>query len=122
MTNISIIPKHANQTDPRQLLYHYPSMSAIRYAKLSSNFYHWKMVEIAEELARIQNMLLVPSPVLHWRKKQDIEEKHKIKIGKHMYYLVEPEKLTKSEKNKLKEYIEGLNEGKKREINFKAVI
>lgn len=80
------------------------------------------MVELAEELARVQNMLLIPSQVLHWRKKQEIKEEHKIKIGKHMYYLLPYENLTENEKNKLYEYIEKINNTKKREIGFKAVI
>lgn len=115
--SFSVLPQQKTFSDPRQLLYHFPSISAIRYSKLASEFYHRKMIEIAEEMARLNGRILVPSCCIHWKRKADIEEKYKIKIGKHMFYILEPSKLTDNEKSKLAKYIQDQNE-KTSEFSF----
>jgi hypothetical protein len=104
--DVSIIPNSVYQSDPRQMLYHFPSMSAVKYAKMASTFYHWKMVQTAEELVKIHGQYLIPSSCIHWKRKEDIDLKKKIKIGKHVYYILRLDEMTDKEKEKFYAYLE----------------
>lgn len=105
----SIVPVRRVR-DPRQLLFHYPSIPVVRYAQMAANFYQDQMLRLAEELAARQGFQLVPRICLSWRKKQEIAAERQVQIGKYSYYMVRPDELSRSEKEKLQAYIDELRE------------
>lgn len=107
--NKSIVPVR-RVSDPRQLLYHYPTMPVIRYAKLAADFYQDQLLRLAEDLAARQGFILVPASCLSWRKKQEIASERQVSIGKHSYYMMRHDEMTQSAQRKLQAYIEDLQE------------
>lgn len=105
----SIVPVR-NIRDPRQLLFHYPSLPVIRYAKMAADFYQDQMLRLAEELASRQGFILVPASCLSWRKKQEIAAERQVSIGKYSYYMLRSDEMSKSAKEKLQAYIDEIRE------------
>ena len=104
MTSFSIVPVRRVR-DPRQLLYHYPSIPVVRYAQMAADFYQDQMLRLAEELAHRQGFVLVPASCLGWRKKQEIAAERQVYIGRRSFYMLRPDELTKSEKEKIMDYL-----------------
>lgn len=109
MTNYSIVPQ-GRCRDPRQLLYHYPSIPVVRYAQLVAEFHHIQMLRLAEDIAHKQGFLLVPASVLHWRQKQEIAAERQVTVGKQVFYMMRKTELSKRALEKLQEYLEELRE------------
>ncbi|MED2258277.1 hypothetical protein ABEO98_21655 [Brevibacillus parabrevis] len=107
--NQSIVPVRRVR-DPRQLLFHYPSIPVVRYSQMAADFYQDQMLRMAEELAARQGFILVPACCLSWRKKQEIAAERQVSIGKHSYYMMRRDEMTKRAQEKLKAYIEQLQE------------
>ncbi|MBA4535501.1 hypothetical protein [Brevibacillus halotolerans] len=91
--------------DPRQLLYHYPDLSAQRYAQLVADFHHDEKLRMAERLAAGFGGMLVPSCCIHWRTRKGIPEERKVKVGYEVYCALKPEELTERTKEKYKVYL-----------------
>lgn len=108
MTTISIVPERKIK-DPRQLLYHFPSIPAQKYAKMVATFHHDQMLKMAEKLARGLGYILVPGCCLHWKKKQEFADRQ-INIGKFTYYTLKREEMTKQAYAKLMQYIQEIHE------------
>ncbi|WP_232700225.1 hypothetical protein [Brevibacillus daliensis] len=106
---ISTIYKAGREVnDPRQLLYHYPSLSAQRYAQLVADFHHDEKLRMAERLARGFGGILVPSSCVHWRIKKEIPEERKVKIGYEVYIALKQEEMTERTQEKYTSYLEEL--------------
>lgn len=105
----SVVPDGYRDKDPRTLLYHYPSMPKILYAKKMQEFCFFYALEAAEQVAHRQGFLLVPYECIHWsRKKMFSAEGRKIKIGRRSYFLLRPNELTVTEKEKFSRYLDEL--------------
>ncbi|MCM3593643.1 hypothetical protein M4D58_23765 [Brevibacillus borstelensis] len=107
--SISVVPNRRIR-DPRQLLFHFPSIPVVRYAQMAADFYHDQMLRLAEELAHRQGFLLVPASCLGWRKKQDIAGERQVSVGKRSFYMLRRDELTSKEWDKLQEYLEELEQ------------
>lgn len=118
---LSVVPKRRVK-DPRQLLYHYPSISAQRYAKLVANFHNDQMVKMAEEIANGLGFLLVPACCLHWKFKIDISGERKVQVGRFSFYMLKKSEMTKRAYQKFLDYIAEIqNEGEGNEKSSKAM-
>ncbi len=110
MTTLSIVPQRKIK-DPRQLLYHFPSIPAQKYAKMVATFHHDQMLKMAEKLANGLGYILVPGSCLHWKKKQEFEARQ-VNVGKFTYYTLKREEMTKQTLEKYLQYVEDIQSGR----------
>lgn len=103
----SIVPKNFKGKDPRALLYHFPSLPIVKYAKLMQKYSFNQALEAAESVANYSGYLLLPSACMHWQRVKNHFER-RVKVGKNTFYLMRDYELTRSEKNKLMNYIDDL--------------
>jgi hypothetical protein len=101
----SVVPDRKIK-DPRQLLFHFPSMNAQRYAQLVAEFHQDQMLRMAEQIAQGLGFLLIPSSCLHWKVKARIAAERKVNIGRCTYYMLKQEEIPKKSLEKFIEYIE----------------
>ena len=108
----SVVPAGYRDKDPRTLLYHFPSMPKVVYAKKMQEFCFWYALEAAERVAHREGYLLVPYECLHWaRKKVYAAEGRKIKIGRRSYFLMRPHEMTENEKKKFEQFLSEIKSG-----------
>lgn len=103
--NMSLIPNNYKNKDPRTLLYHFPSMPKVHFAKALTKFYNFKALEAVEEAAEKMGYILIPRVCMHWKRCRDYAESRKVKVMGKTYFMMKYEELTNGEKEKLKEYI-----------------
>ncbi|WP_175615914.1 hypothetical protein [Piscibacillus halophilus] len=106
---ISIVPKKFKTKDPRQLLYHFPNMPVVKYAKMMQEFSFIHALACAEDVAHKTGHILVPYSCMHWERKKKLIDM-RIKIGRNSFFLLKEYELTKTEKRKLEIYVEELEE------------
>lgn len=100
----SIVPP-GNDKDPRALLYHFPSLPIVKYAKMMQKYSFIQAVAAAEKVAHLSNYILLPSKCMHWQRVKKNNER-RVKVGKNTFYLMRLNELTKSEHQKLLYYID----------------
>ncbi|MBU8905585.1 hypothetical protein [Desertibacillus haloalkaliphilus] len=106
LENLSLIPDNYKDRDPRNLLYHFPSMPKVKFAKLMNKFYYFKALEAVEEAARKNGFILVPFQCMHWKRKKDYALDRKVKCCGRSFFMMKVSELTSSEKNKLIAFLE----------------
>lgn len=106
----SIVPNKFEDKDPRNLLYHFPSLPIVKFAKMYQEFSHYKQLKVAESMAKSFGCVLVPLECMNWKRRQKFGVDKKIKVGRNSYFIMQLNELTTLEKKKLKEYLEGLND------------
>jgi hypothetical protein len=102
----SIVPLDKIEKDPRNLAYFYPRMPVTKYAKMTNEYFFWRMVQVAEAVAKLEGKLLIPASCIHWERKKKLSERM-VSVFKQSFYLMTAAELTKNEKKKY----EGLNTG-----------
>lgn len=102
----SIVPDRENK-DPRQLLYHFPSLPAQKYAKLVASFHNHQMLVLAQNIANIFGCIPVPSSCLDHRVRKKYKDK-KCAVGKEVYYFLREEEIPKPSFRRFVEYVEDL--------------
>lgn len=108
---ISVIPKNYKHKDPRPLLYLYPNtINIVSYAKQMQTFAFYQSLEVAEDLARRQGFILLPWSCMHWQRAKEYGVDRKVKIGRKSFFLMKQDELTKSEKIKLQNYLDEINQ------------
>jgi len=110
----SILPEDYKSKDPRNLLYHFPSLPVVKYAKLMQTWSFYQALGVAEDLAHRQGYVLLPSFCMHWQRVQKHGPDRRVKIGRNSFYLMRLKELTKTEKNKLENHIEEVKNGEYR--------
>lgn len=110
LKEFDIVPYQKVKKDPRQLLYHFPSLPTIKYAKMMDVYSHNKAIKAAQDVANSLGYLLIPFPCVHQKraKKKELDNK-KIRIGRSPFYLFKIDELTTNEKTKLINYITDIN-------------
>lgn len=108
MLSYSVLPDTFKDKDPRTLVYHFPSFPVVKYAKIMQEYCFYKQLKVAEDIARKQGFILIPFECMHWQRKKLFGSDRKVKIGKNSYFMMQPNELTKSEEQKLNEYIKEL--------------
>lgn len=106
---MTIVPADKIQNDPQHILYHFPSMNAVKYTKLSQEYHFWRSVDVAEQTARMFGSLLLPARCIHWERKTRLASR-RIQIGKKSFYILKYEELTEIEWTKYKEEVAMVNE------------
>lgn len=102
----SVVPDGYRDKDPRTLLYHYPSMPKILYAKKMQEFCFFYALEAAEKVAHKEGYILVPYECIHWQRKKVLSAQgRKIKIGRRSYFLMRPNEMTENERKKFDQYL-----------------
>lgn len=109
----SILPKDYKSKDPRNLLYHFPSLPIVKYAKLMQTFSFHQALGVAEDLGHRLGYVLLPSHCMHWQRIQKNGER-RVKIGRNSFYLMRLNELTRNEKSKLINHIEEVQNGEYR--------
>lgn len=105
LQKLSLIPDGYKQKDPRALLYHFPSLPKVKYAKLIDKFYYYKALEAVENAAKKMGYILLPRQCMHWQRKKNYADRKVIILGK-SFYMMKREELTESEEKKLLDFIE----------------
>lgn len=103
----SIVPERKIK-DPRQLLYHFPSMNAQRYAQLMNEFHQDQLLRMAEQIAQGFGFLLIPASCLHWKFKGKIKEERKVTVGRMSFYMLKKDEIPQRSMEKYHEYIKDL--------------
>lgn len=112
----SILSEKFKDKDPRMLPYLYPtSLNVVAYAKQMQEFNFQQCLAVAEDIAHKQGLLLIPSSCLHWQRAKNFGYDRKVKVGRHSFYLLKLNELTKVEKIKLENY---LNEELQKDIKI----
>jgi hypothetical protein len=114
MEEYSLVPNQYKKKDPRSLLYHFPSLPIVKYAKLMQQFSFYQALEVAEDLANRQGYILLPWSCIHWQRAKQYSNDRKIKIGRNSFFMMQPSELTKTEESKLQHYIEETRDKKEK--------
>lgn len=96
---MTIVPENKVKHDPQKLLYHFPSISTVRYTKLVNEYSFWRAVELAERTAAMFGRQLVPARCLHWERKLKFQDRQ-LQIGKSSFYVLSLQELTINETQK----------------------
>ena len=100
--DFTLIPKDYKEKDPRTLPWLYPnSLNIVAYAKKMNEFSYYQMLEVAENLAKMQGFILLPWSCIHWERARNLGHDRKIKIGRKSFFLLKTDEMTKTEKKKL---------------------
>lgn len=110
----SILPSDYKNKDPRNLLYHFPSLPVVKYAKLMQTWAFIQALSVAEDLAHRQEYVLLPSFCMHWQRIQKHGTDRRVKIGRNSFYLMRLNELTKTEKYKLENHVQEVKNGEYR--------
>lgn len=98
-----LMPSLINETvvakDPTKLLYLYPSMPKIRYAKMVDSYYKAQAILAAEKAAKANNCLLVPARCIHYKRR---DQSRRITIYGRSYYIMPIDDMTDLELAKYK--------------------
>lgn len=107
----SIVPQNYDKDkDPRALLYHYPSLPIVKYAKLMQVYMHNAMLQVAQEIADNLDYILVPARCMHWERVKKIGSGRRVRVGRHNFYLLKEKEMTKAEIRKLLLYMDQIND------------
>ncbi|MDG5787774.1 hypothetical protein QA612_09705 [Evansella sp. AB-P1] len=106
MENLSLIPSGYKYRDPRALLYNFPSLPKVKFAKLMNEFYFYKALEAVEEAASKLGFILLPRSCMHWKRCRDYSEDRKVKVCGKTYFMMKIEEITENEISKLQNYID----------------
>lgn len=101
---VSIVQIEKIENDPQEFLYRFPDITAVEYHKMQQEFTFWKTVQIAEKVAEVSGLLLVPRSCIHWERKLKFDCERRIIIKKRVFYLISESDMTESEKNKYYEF------------------
>lgn len=107
LENFTLIPQNYKLKDPRPLIYLYPSsINLVSYAKKMQEFSFYQALKVAEDLAKRQGFILLPWECIHWQRAKQFGIDRKIKIGRKSFFLMKYTELTKTEKEKLENYLQ----------------
>lgn len=106
INELSLVPIKYKDRDPRALLYNFPSLPKVKFAKLMNEFYFYKALEAVEEAAGKLGFILVPRTCMHWKRCRDYSEDRKVKCCGKTFFMMKVEELTMNEIDKLENYIE----------------
>jgi hypothetical protein len=110
--NYSLVPARYKEKDPRNLLYHFPSIPVVKFAKITQKFYFFKQLEVAQDIVNRMGYILLPSVCMHWERVKQFADR-RIKIGRNSFFMMKPDELTETERRKLHEYLEEIREYEK---------
>lgn len=107
MTTLSLVNQAEIEKDPSKLLYHYPSIPKMRYAKMVDKYYRALAIRAAEDAAKANQCLLVPARCINYKRK-DLS-KRVIIYGK-SYYIMSIDDMTEIEIQKYRIVCEEVSE------------
>lgn len=110
MSEMTLVPDKFKDRDPRTLLYHFPHMPVIKYAKLMQEYTFYKLLKTAEQVAKMNGYILIPYSCMNWQRRANFAEQRKIKVNNHSFFMMKYEELTNSERKKLDQYLSELHE------------
>lgn len=108
LKKFSVVPPNFREKDPRSLLYHFPSLPAVTYAKLMQIYSFNQSLEVAESVANFSGYILLPARCMNWKRVKGHFER-RVKVGKHNFYMMREYELTKFERRKLINYIDEIH-------------
>jgi len=100
---LSLINPEKLEKDPTKLLYLYPSMPKIRYAKQVDAYYKAQAIAAAEKVAKANGCLLVPTKCIHYKRK---DQSKRVVIYGRSYYIMSRDDMTDLEWEKYKIFCE----------------
>lgn len=111
LDDFKLVPADYKRRDPRQLAYNFADTirntenGLVIYNKYVQQFIYYHSLDVAENIVRVSNQILVPSKCLHWRRTKDFNNR-RVMIGRQAFYAVYLSELSEREKRKLLDYIE----------------
>lgn len=111
MIEFSIVPPNFKDKDPRGLAKLYPKMirrnnqSFIGFLKEMQAFDFYNSLNMFEEYAHENGFILLPATIIHWRRRNELGSKRRIRVGRNAFYLMREDELNKREKERLADYI-----------------
>lgn len=116
LNTISLVDFNYKKKDPRVLPYFYPkSLNIVSYSKKMQDFSFYQALDVAEQIAKKSGFLLIPWSCIHWKRAKRLGNDRKIKIGRHSFFLLKENEMTKNEKMKLIDYVKDMKERMKSE-------
>lgn len=88
------------------LLYNFPSLPKVKFAKLMNEFYFYKALEAVEEAADKMGFILVPRSCMHWKRCRDYSVKRKVKVCGKTFFMMKINEITENEIKNLEGYID----------------
>lgn len=96
---LSLVNKDKLKKDPTKLLYLYPSMPKIRFAKQVDAYYRAQAIAAAELAAKANHCLLVPARCIHYKRR---DQSKRVVIYGRSYYIMHKDDMTELEWAKYK--------------------
>lgn len=109
LMSLSIVPNHKVSKQPYNIPYHNPHFPLVKYNKIITDYFFWKQVQVAEEMAKMNGFLLVPSICLSWKRVKKFSA-YMVPIGRKTFYQIKPADLTEGEKKKFLDYVSMLDQ------------
>ena len=110
INNITIVPPNISSQDPRPFAYLYPQSirdndrNFIAFIKKMQRFNFYNTLKDIEDYGKQNGYLLVPTVLLHWRRRKDLNNDRRIVVGRNSFYYLLPHELTPGEQKKLLDY------------------
>ena len=96
---LSLIDPEVVAKDPTKLLYLYPSVPKIRYAKMVDNYYRAQAILAAEKAAKANHCYLVPARCINYKRR---DQSKRIVLYGRSYYVMSMDEMTDVEMAKYK--------------------
>lgn len=100
----SIVPYKKVKNDPRQLVYHFPSIPNVKMSKILNSYFYHRSVQIGEEVAAITGYIFLPATCMHWRRKEQYIDR-RVRVSNSYFYVLKEGEMTRTEKERYKEML-----------------
>ena len=114
--NFTIVPQDLQEKDPRPFAYLYPetircnNQKFISFIKQLQRFTFYQSVQQFERFGKANGYILLPSSVLHWRRRSELGQERRVLIGRNTFYFVRQSELNEREQAKLLAHVEEIRE------------
>src|SRR5690625_880847 len=106
--NLSVVHQKYKDKDPRTIPYLYPeTINIVAYAKNVQAYSLFATLDVAEQIAKRFGHLLVHSKCMHWSRIKKYVSR-RVRVGRRTYYILKPSEMTDLEIQKLKTYVDEL--------------
>lgn len=105
------MPPNFKDKDPRGLAMLFPNsirndnQSFYGFIKKMQVFDFYNSLNMFEEYAHENGFILLPATIIHWRRRNELGSKRRVRVGRNAFYLMREDELNKREKEKLLDYI-----------------
>lgn len=106
--SLSIVDDKKINRDPRNMAYLNPSMSVITFKIRVDDYYKNICLKRIEDMARMNNQLVIPASCLNWSRKKKLQERN-IRIFNKSYYILAIDELRPQELKNYEMYCDDIS-------------